>query len=278
MDNEKEKYANGESIDTFKMSKDEKRKAIEYWCEGNQQLKKLLLYFNDKDIQTIGCCSGHEKSDLDPTGNSAYIAIALDDKYNDLIDNLFAKTEEKGIELYGAYEIDKVQQNFCILSSVKKGFNEKFFEQLNECCIELEQNNPISESSKNTYNMLGVLARDKRIIEKSKIGYMEYVFLNGDNKVRTLGFLDYGSKVVNIPCEEIERMGKWLKENSESEIPKDFCGSRIMRTIYPLKHLKQKAKESKLPLKMINKAYEWIRNTIRGNNFANKKQEESERS
>lgn len=40
MIDEKEKYSNGNSLDASKMSKDERKKAIEYWCEGNQALKK----------------------------------------------------------------------------------------------------------------------------------------------------------------------------------------------------------------------------------------------
>ena len=37
MSDEKEKYANGIPLDASKMCQTEKIKAIEYWCEGNQE-------------------------------------------------------------------------------------------------------------------------------------------------------------------------------------------------------------------------------------------------
>lgn len=277
MNDEKQKYANGTSIDAAKMSNEEKLKAIEYWCEGNQQLKKLLLYFNDKNIDTIGCCSGHEKSDLHLTGENAYIAIVLNSKYREQMVQLLAKSEEKGVNSNIAFEMDKEDKNFLILCSTTIGFNEDFFRQLNECCNEFDKNILANESNRRKYKMLELFATDKRIQEKTKVEHTEYTYKTGDNKIKTFGFLNYGYKVIEIPVKEFERMGEWLEENPELEIPKDFYRNKIPRIIYPLKQLKEKAQNSKVTLRSINGIYETIKNTIKGKAKDYKGQEESAR-
>lgn len=117
MSNEKEKYANGSSLDASEMSKEERRKAIEYWCEGNQQLKKLLVHFNENDIETVGCCSGHYKDDKHPKDEYAYIAISLGKSQDDQIIDLLAKAEEKNIDMKVGFRRGPKEKKFCILYS-----------------------------------------------------------------------------------------------------------------------------------------------------------------
>lgn len=261
MSNEKEKYANGDSLDASKMSKEEKRKAIEYWCEGNKQLKKLLLYFNEEDIETVGCCSGHDKNLTHPIAGSAYVAIMLGKKTDDKVLDLLSKAEENNIDMNIAFVRGIEQRKFCILCSEEGGFNEAFFEQLNTTCSELEQGEPTSDEIKEKYKMLRVLLIDERITKETED--TEYSFQIGDNDIRTLGFLEYGYNIINIPIKEVERMGRWLCNNPEVKLPSDFCGEKITRKTYPLEWLKEKARASKFPLKSINQAYEWIRNAIK---------------
>lgn len=117
MSDDKQKYANGSSLNASEMSKEEKVQAIEYWCEGNQQLKKILLYFNENNIETVGCCSGHEKDDNHPRGENAYMAITLGKKQDDRVIDLLAKAEEKKIDMEIAFRRGCGGKKFCILCS-----------------------------------------------------------------------------------------------------------------------------------------------------------------
>lgn len=160
---------------------------------------------------------------------------------------------------------------------MKVGFNEKNFELLNEVYLELEQGKlPISEIKKK-YKMLCQLLTDHRVLERTDAEETEYSFSNGDKEVRAWGFLQYGYNVINIPISEIERMGEWLHNNPEEKIPNDFYGEKITKITYLIEQVKEKARVSKLPLKLINQAYEWIRNLITGKGITSNTQEESER-
>lgn len=91
---EKAKYANGDSLDSSAMSTEEKMCAINYWCEGNEQLKQLLLYCNNNNIETIGCCAGHSNSE-EHDEETAYIAIRLGTKNDEWAIDLLTALEEK---------------------------------------------------------------------------------------------------------------------------------------------------------------------------------------
>ena len=118
MNDDKEKYSNGQSMDVTQMSKEEKIKAIEYWCEGNQQLKKFLLYCNDKGIDTLGCCAGHDGDiELGTEASSAYIAILLGNKTKNFILDLLSGLEEKNIGMIVGLIRNKDDKYFSVLNA-----------------------------------------------------------------------------------------------------------------------------------------------------------------
>jgi len=118
MNDEKEKYSNGKSLDASKMSKEEKLKAIEYWCEGNQQLKKLLLHLNENEIDTIGCCSGHDNDSVHKD-ESAYIAIKLGTPKDDDVINLLTLLDEKKRKMKIGFVRGNVEKYFCVLCALE---------------------------------------------------------------------------------------------------------------------------------------------------------------
>ena len=127
MNDEKEKYANGKPLDASKMSKEEKIKAIEYWCEGNQQLKQLLLYCNENDIETGGCCSGHEES-----LHRAYISMKLGKAQDNEIIDLLTKLEISNTNMNIAFIRGNKDSCFVSLVATTIGNNEEFFENINQ--------------------------------------------------------------------------------------------------------------------------------------------------
>lgn len=112
MSDEKEKYSDGTSLDASTMSKQEKIKAIGYWCEGNQQLKQLLLYCDEKDIETIGCCSGHEVDD-----GYAYIAMKLGSSQDNQIIDLLVNLEISNADINVGFIRGVENRRFCVLAS-----------------------------------------------------------------------------------------------------------------------------------------------------------------
>lgn len=160
---------------------------------------------------------------------------------------------------------------------MKVGFNEEFFEQLNEASLEVEQGKPLINEIRKKYKMLQQLLIDERVLENSDEKETEYSFSSGGKEVRTWGFLRYGYNVINIPMNEIERMGEWLYSNPGVKIPGNFCSGKITRVTYPVEQVKEKARVSRLPLKLINQAYEWIKSAITREKVTNKIQEESVR-
>lgn len=112
MNEEKEKYSNGSSLKAAEMSKEEKRKAIEYWCEGNQQLKKLLLFCNENNIETVGCCSGHE----DELGY-AYIGLKLGNEQDEDVIDLLAKLEIEKSDMTIGFLRGNVDSCFVVITA-----------------------------------------------------------------------------------------------------------------------------------------------------------------
>ena len=90
----------------------------------------------------------------------------------------------------------------------------------------------------------------------------ELSFKMGDKDVRTLEFFEYDNGVINIPMNEIERMGQWLIDNPETEVSQEFYGTDIKIIKYQMQHIKEKCKTSKLPLNMIQNAYQSIKKVI----------------
>lgn len=255
MNDEKEKYANGVPLDASKMSNEEKLKAIEYWCEGNQQLKQLLLYCSEKDIETVGCCSGHEEK-----LGRAYIGLKLGNQQDNEVIDLLAKLEINDIDMAMAFIRGNVDRSFVVLRAPTIGNNEKFFEEINRCWNQYIQKDAKFQETRKKYEMLQTLLMDTRAQEYTD--YAEISFENREKNVRAIGFYEYDGKILNIPMNEIERMGQWLIENPNAEISKEFYGKGINPITYQINHIKEKCKISKTPLSMIKKAYESIKNIV----------------
>lgn len=60
--------------DTIKVTPEMYDEAANDFSEGNEGLRKLLMYCFENDIQTIGCCSGHNGE------STPYIAFELNDQ------------------------------------------------------------------------------------------------------------------------------------------------------------------------------------------------------
>lgn len=105
--------------------------------------------------------------------------------------------------------------------------------------------------------MLQTILIDSRAHEYTD--YAEFSFRMGEQNVRTLGFFEYQDNVINIPMEEIGRMGQWLRDNPNAEISQEFYGSRNNPMTYQMKHIKEKCKISRTPLNMIKNSYESIK-------------------
>lgn len=275
MNDEKQKYANGSSIDASEMSKEEKIQAIEYWCEGNQQLKKLLLHFNEKDVETIGCCSGHEKNGEHTEDENAYVAIKLGTKMDKYIIDLLTALEAENKEMQIGFVRGQMDKSFCVLCAKEFGNNEKFFEGINEECMQLSQNKPLVPEIRKRYDMLRIMLIDERAQKYGSSS--QYRFYIGDEKIDAVGFFKYGRKLINIPNSEIERMGECFINNPGNEMPIDFYGKEIEEEKCSIKDLKKIAQSSKQPLSLIKRAFEIIRNVISDKKETNKVLEESGR-
>lgn len=99
----------------------------------------------------------------------------------------------------------------------------------------------------------------------------------GKDKIRAIGFYKYGDRIINISTKKMEEMAQWLEEHPEQDITNEFYGTGIESIIYKIEQLKEKCKQSKLPLNLINKAYEGIKNTMFGKKSVSEIQEESTR-
>ena len=274
INSEKEKYANGSSMDINTMSKEEKLQAIEYWCEGNQQLKKFLLYCNENDIETVGCCSGHTRTS-EHLEENAYVAIKLGTEKDSYLINLLAVLEDKNRKMQIGFIRGCTGNYFSVLCATEIGNNEKFFEIINQECVQTNQNNFSVEKLRRKYEMLRNLLLDDRA--KLYGNSSQYSFFMGEKQVRAVGFFDYTGKIVNIPNCEIERMGETLVNTPGEEMPTDFYGDKIKKIEYSISSVKEKARESKQPLNLIKRAFEAIKNIVSKYNDKTKEQEESER-
>jgi len=255
MNDEKEKYSNGVPLDESKMSNDEKIKAIEYWCEGNQQLKQLLLYCNENNIETVGCCSGHEEK-----MERAYIGLKLGtEQDNDVID-LLGKLEINNTDIVIAFLGGEVDWNFVTLTAPTIGSNEKFFEDIKYYWNQNIQDDAKFQEARKKYEMLRTILIDTRAQEYTDSA--EISFSMGDKDVRAVGFYGYDGNILNIPMSEIERMGQWLIDNPNSDITKEFYGTETKTITYLINYVKEKCKISKTPLSMIKNAYESIKNVV----------------
>lgn len=261
MNGEREKYANGDSLESSKMTKEERNRAIEYWCEGNQELKKLLLYFSENDIETIGCCSGHDKDDEHFKSESAYIAIKLKKESDDTVIDLLALLEENKLEMTIGFVRSAVEKYSCILYNQEFGKSEKYFETINKMLSVLDRGYKVPEKLRKKYEMLRTMLIDDRAKKESR--GTQYCFDLGDENIKATGFFKYSGKIVSIPNYEIERMGECLYNNREEEIPEDFYSEEIKEEKCSINYLKEVARISKQPLNLIKNAFETIKNVIK---------------
>lgn len=266
---EKEKYSNGNSLDASKMSKDEIINAIEYWCEGNQALKKMLLYCNGKGIETIGCCSGHEEE-----YGYAYIGLKLGNPQEKEIIDLLTKLEISNIDMVIAFIRGDLDRSFVVLRAPTIGNNEKFFEDVNQCWNQNIQNDDNFYRTRKKYEMLKTVLTDKRAQEYTD--FAEFSFGMADEHVRTAGFYKYYGKILNISMSEIERMGEWLLENSDTEVSKEFYGKKIGIFTQLITGIKQKCQISTIPLSRIRNAYKSIKNRVKPEEKKEKKSHKEE--
>ena len=83
-----------------------------------------MLYCNDKGIDTLGCCAGHDEDiELGIEASSAYIAILLGDKTKNFILDLLSVIEEKNIGMQVGLirnEEDKYFSVLCAKENRKK--------------------------------------------------------------------------------------------------------------------------------------------------------------
>ena len=252
MIDEKEKYSNGNSLDASKMSKDEIINAIEYWCEGNQALKKLLLDCNDRGIETIGCCSGHEEE-----YGRAFIGLKLGNPQDNEVIDLLAKLEISNIDMFIGFVRGNVDRSFVTLRAPEIGNNEKFFEDVSKCWNQNIQDYDDFYGTRKKYEMLKTVLTDKRAQ-----GYTDSSQFNwrmGDEHVCFRGFYKYSDKILNIPMSELERMGKWLLENPDTEVSKEFYGKKIGTFTQLITDVKLKCQRSTTLLSRIRDAYKSIK-------------------
>lgn len=259
MNGGKEKYANGSSFETSQMTKQEIQQAIEYWCEENQELRKLLLNLYEKDLKTIGCCGGHDE---EKNRNHAYIAIQMDKTSNKYIFDLLAKMEESDIQSNVGIIKGDLEKDFCVITANELGKNEKFFCDINKACEELEKGSVILPEIRQKYENLETMFYDERIEQCSY--YPQYVLDLGSSNIEVTGLLKYGGYTVNVSNKEMERMAKWLKNNPNSEITPEFYGTKTKRIEYRIDQIKEMAKHSKISIKAIKRAFESIKNEIKG--------------
>ena len=262
MNDEKQKYANGDSLDASKMSKEEKLKAIEYWCEGNKELKNFLLYLNEKNIETIGCCSGHDIGAEHSEAQSAYIAIKLGNKVDNLLLDLLALSEEENFNMKIGFIRGRCdnEKRFCVLNSNVDGYNESFFKNLNEQCKKLIEKEHIDNIYRKKYEMLRTILIDDR--SKREDRGTQYIFDIGDENIQAIGFFKYGNRRVNIPNDEIIRLGQSFLSNPGSNLPKDFYSAKITTVEQSVNILKEIANKSRLPLNLIKQTFEKMKNSI----------------
>ena len=156
----------------------------------------------------------------------------------------------------------------------KIGKNEKFFEQINEECAELETRNQVNSKIKHKYEMIKNLLLEDRA--KRYTNHTQYCFSNDDENITAIGFFKYGERSVSIPKDEIIRMGEDIISSTDTELPQSFYGEKIKVIRQPINVLKQIAKISKQPLNLINKSFETIKLAISGRNRKNKRIEERE--
>lgn len=255
MNDEKEKYANGKPLDASKMSKEEKIKAIEYWCEGNQQLKQLLLYCNENDIETGGCCSGHEEG-----LQRAYISMKLGKVQDYQIIDLLTRLEISNTNMDIAFIRGNKDSCFVSLVATTIGNNEKFFENISQHCNQNSQNDAKFQETRKKYEMLQTILLDTRAQKYTDYGEMSFGM--GDKEVRGVGFFKYEGKILYIPMNEIERMGQWLKDNPDTDVSQEFYGADIKTITYQMEYIKEKCQMLKIPLSRIKEAYESIKNVV----------------
>lgn len=157
----------------------------------------------------------------------------------------------------------------------KFGNNEKFFQNINEECIELEQGKALSQEIRKKYDMLRIILTDDR--RRNMIEHSQYNFADiGDPNIKTIDFCKYGRKLCSIPIDEIERMWESLNNNPGYEIPIDFYTRGIGEINCSIKNVKEVAEKSKQPLSFIKRAFEIIED-IRLGKKREKEQKRSER-
>lgn len=60
------------------------------WCEGNEDLKQVLLFLWNKNIWTCGCCSGHNGL------KRAYVGLEIEDNHDTIL-KLLSSIEKENI-------------------------------------------------------------------------------------------------------------------------------------------------------------------------------------
>ena len=118
----------GAPKDTSVMTDEEYEKAVEVWSEGNPELKKTLMLARKLNIQTKGCCAGHNFKN-----NSPQITFLINNEESkEIISKLLAlKMQHKG-DIIGAIFLNTNQEVAASLFTSKYGYNEEFFKEMNE--------------------------------------------------------------------------------------------------------------------------------------------------
>lgn len=221
----------------------------------------MLLYCNDRDIETLGCCSGHEKE-----YGFAYICLKLGNPQDNEVIDLLSKLKISNIDMFIGFVRGHVDRSFVRLGAPEIGNNEKFFEDVSKCWNQNIQDYDDFYGTRKKYEMLKTVLTDKRAQ-----GYTyssQFSWRMGDEHVCFRGFYKYSDKILNIPLSELERVGEWILENPDTEVSKEFYGKKIGIFTQFITDIKLKCQRSTTPLRMIRDAYKSIKD--RGKSEKNK--------
>ncbi len=101
-----------------------KEKYAEQFNEGNKDLYKLLLELWNRNIETVGCCTGHNKT-------QAYIAFSLENDYNKIL-NLLSSIPKEKIRI-GFVKQETRGKSGCVgIHTLDKEYNKTFFKEIIE--------------------------------------------------------------------------------------------------------------------------------------------------
>ena len=207
------KYNNGRPIEVKELTSQEKLEAIEEWCEGSQELRELLLFCNQNQIETFACCRGHDKGEEGYRyGENADIAFLTDTSKDDFIMKLLASIEEKGINtgigFIKSFDLNASTNSFVTISSRYRSRDEGFFKAINESCRDLQNGKVVNPNLKNKYEM----------IKEASVKLLTNHDIRLDNRAdfcQAYGMPGYFDKDISIDMEEIMRIGKELHDKGD---------------------------------------------------------------